>query len=98
MDRKRINGGINLQEVIKCPNCGGSKIKSAKEGPKTLMWLGLLSCITIIGLPVGIILLGIALVAMFMKTYLNFKCRECKHLFKVSESTYREYDKAVSPH
>ena len=85
-----------MQEVIKCPNCGGSKIKSAKEGPKTLMWLGLLSCITIIGLPVGIILLGIALVAMFMKTYLNFKCRECKHLFKVSESTYKEYDKTIS--
>jgi Zn finger protein HypA/HybF involved in hydrogenase expression len=84
-----------LQTVIKCPQCGGNKIKSMKIVTSAFMWLGLICCITIIGLPIGIIFLGASLVTKLTNYHLKFNCRECKHNFKVSESTYIKYEKEI---
>lgn len=82
-----------MQTAIKCPQCGGNKVKSMKTVTSAFMWIGLICCITIIGLPIGIIFLGASLVTRSMKYHLKFTCRECKHSFKVSESTYTKYEK-----
>lgn len=84
-----------MQTVIKCPQCGGNKIKSMKVLTSTFMWLGLVCCVTIIGLPIGIIFLGASLVTKLMNYHLKFSCRECRHEFKVSESIYGEYTKEL---
>ena len=84
-----------MQTSIKCPQCGSNKVRSAKVLTSAFMWLGLVSCITIIGIPIGIILLGAAFVTKSMKYHLKFNCQECKHEFKVSESLYKEYESGL---
>lgn len=87
--------GINLQTVVNCPQCGGNKIRSAKVLAKGFFWSGVVLCITIIGSPLGIILLLASLLVKIKKYHLKFYCHECKHEFKVSESLFKEYEKEL---
>lgn len=82
-----------MQTVVNCPQCGSNKIKSAKSLAKGFFWAGVVLCITIVGSPLGVVLLLAALVAKIGKYHLKFYCHECKHEFKVSESIYTEYEK-----
>lgn len=83
------------QTVVICPQCGGNKVRSSEVVSKALMWFGVISCITIIGLPVGIILLVAAYIVKVSKMKLTFHCQECKHSFKVKEEKYNDYKSAI---
>lgn len=84
-----------MQTVVSCPQCGGNKIRSAKALAKGFFWSGVVLCITIVGSPLGVVLLLAALLVKIRKYHLKFYCHECKHEFKVSESTYTEYEKEI---
>ena len=84
-----------MQTIIKCPQCGGNKVRSMKVLTSTFMWIGVICCMTIIGIPIGVLSFLCALAAKLMKYHLKFSCRECKHEFKVSESIYGEYTKEL---
>ncbi|MFH7833875.1 hypothetical protein [Bacillus luti] len=84
------------QQIVLCPQCGGNKVKSPALASKDMLWLSALSCITIIGIPIGIILFFVALRLKYTKMKLKFRCVECTHEFKVEEKTFNEYIKAIS--
>ncbi|WP_347941884.1 hypothetical protein AAEY33_09090 [Peribacillus simplex] len=79
------------QTIITYPQCGGNKVKGVVSAFKSMMAIGVLCCVTIIGFPVGIVLIITALIMKYSKAKLKFRCQECKHDFKVQESTYTEY-------
>ncbi|UQX52272.1 LITAF-like zinc ribbon domain-containing protein [Cytobacillus pseudoceanisediminis] len=83
------------QQIIHCPQCGENKVKSTASAFKSMLTLGILACVTIIGIPIGIILIISAFVMKHSKKRLIFRCQECKHDFKVNDNTYDDYLKAI---
>lgn len=84
------------QQVVNCPQCGGNKVKSTASAYKSIIWLGIISCVTIIGIPIGIILIVSAFIMKYSSSRLKFRCQECKHDFKVNEETYNKYIKTIA--
>ncbi|RFU64437.1 hypothetical protein D0469_18890 [Peribacillus saganii] len=84
------------QQVVKCPHCRGNKVKSSGTASKRLFWLGVISCITLIGIPAGLILILTYLLMKRSKLRLNFICQKCKRAFKVNEDVYQRYVKSIS--
>ncbi|MEK3822078.1 hypothetical protein MKY20_23630 [Cytobacillus sp. FSL W8-0315] len=83
------------QQIIHCPQCGENKVKGTASAFKSILALGIFTCVTIIGLPIGIILIISAFVMKHSKKRLTFHCQECKHEFKVNTNTYDDYLKAI---
>lgn len=84
------------QEIILCPQCGGNKVKSNANGLfQFCMAFGILSCLTLIGIPLGIVFIVVAFFIRKSKVKLKFRCQECKHDFKVSEPVYDKYKIAI---
>lgn len=85
------------QQVVLCPQCGENKVKSQAKGiSQALMGLGILTCLTIFGIPLGIGFIIAAIWVKKSKMKLKFMCQECKHEFKISEDTYESYQKQIS--
>ncbi len=84
------------QTVVMCPQCGGNKVKSTAAAFKDILTLGVLACVTIIGIPIGVILIITAFVMKYSSSKLKFRCQECKHDFKIQEDAYNTYTKAIS--
>ncbi|NNU91806.1 YccF domain-containing protein [Geobacillus sp. NFOSA3] len=83
------------QTVIRCPQCGGNKVKSSGVA-KALLWFAVISAITIIGIPLAIVLfIAWAFARFAQKDNLRMVCMECKHMFKINRSTYEQYIHAV---
>jgi hypothetical protein len=83
------------QEIIKCPQCGGNKVKSSGVA-KALLWFAVISAITIIGIPLAIVLIIAWFFVRFVqKGHLKMVCMECKHMFNVSQSTYDQYNSTI---
>ncbi|MBH0174748.1 hypothetical protein IHV09_14365 [Fictibacillus sp. 23RED33] len=87
---------MNGQQIVHCPQCGGNKVKSNAKGAfQALLALGILFCITIIGIPLGIAFFIGAFIVKNSKIRLKFLCLECKHDFKIDQDTYHAYSKAI---
>ena len=85
------------QTIVTCSQCGGNKVKSSAIGLfQFCMSVGILFCITIIGIPFGIAFIISAFIVRKSKARLKFRCIECKHDFKITEPTYNDYIKAIS--
>ncbi|WP_144561447.1 hypothetical protein [Bacillus mycoides] len=84
------------QQVVICSLCGGNKVKSPALAFKNMLAISAFTCLTIIGIPLGIILFIVAFKMKYSKTKLNFTCVECKHEFKVKPDTYDKFIKAIS--
>lgn len=88
---------IKGQQIVICPQCGENKVKSSAPGIfQILMAIGILMCITIVGIPFGLIFIISAFIARKSKIRLKFRCMECKHDFKINENTYDDYMKAIA--
>ena len=83
------------QSVVNCPLCGSNKVKSGEGLAKGYLITGILFCITLIGIPVGIFFLFAAIGAKRKKIKLRFRCLDCKHTFNVSENRLEEYNVAL---
>ncbi|MGD6894274.1 hypothetical protein [Bacillus infantis] len=84
---------VKGQDIIHCPQCGENKVKSNAIGSSQVsLLIGVLLCITVVGLPFGIALIIISLYTKKSKMRFKFTCQECKHTFKVKEQTYEEYE------
>jgi hypothetical protein len=80
------------QTVIRCPQCGGNKVKSSGVA-KALLWLAVNSAITIIGIPLAIVLIiAWAFVRFVQKDHLRMVCMECKHMFKINIRSIHQCD------
>lgn len=83
------------QEVIKCPQCGGNKVRESTL-LKSLLALTFFCAVTIIGIPLAIIFALIwAFLRLASKGRKQMVCEECKHNFHVSQSTFEQYKNAI---
>lgn len=84
------------QQIIICPNCGENKVKNSGIG-KMFLWFAVISAITIIGIPLAIVFfLAWIFVRYVQKDNLRMICMQCKHMFKVDESTYDRYKQSLN--
>lgn len=88
------------QQIVECSNCGSNKVQD--QGGKVVFLLVSLAVISFgiwipfIGwflmIPIGILMFIYGVISIFFKTtHRNFKCLECKHIFKVSMDTFKQY-------
>ncbi|WP_420768772.1 hypothetical protein ACNR9V_03335 [Parageobacillus thermoglucosidasius] len=83
------------QTVIRCPQCGGNKVRESTLF-KSLLALTFFCTVTIIGIPLAIIFALIwAFLRLASKGRKQMVCEECKHNFSVSQLTFEQYRKAI---